>query len=541
MIKREVSEIYKEYEDGMAYKGNLNLYETVKRNNDFYNDKQWEGVNAPDLDKPVFNIIKPAINYYVAMLITDDIGVSIKKTDNTGDEESEAIEKIFSDELEKVFEKTKFEYTMRKCLKTCAIDGDIALYAYYDADAETGEMWKGEIKLETIDNTNLIFGNPMESDIQQQPYIIIVSRKLTEEVKAEAEENGLNAELIKADSQSQNTAYDASVESTTEYTTLLTKLWKEDGNILCKKVTEKAVVQEEQNTELTMYPVAWLSWEKVKNSYHGNSPITGRIQNQIFVNKIYAMAMEYQKQMAFPKIIYDKTKIKNYSNKIGEAIAVAGDPREAIFANHVNANMNSQAIELAISTMEKTSESMGIFDAALGNARPENTSAIIALQKAASLPLDIQKHDYYQFIEDCIRIMFEYMTKFYGLRDVVKEVTTIDPNTGQEVSGTTLSSFNFAELEGFKEKLIVDIGGSAYFSEITQIQTLDNLMTMGLIPDPTIYLEAIPSGYIKNKQEIIKSIRDFREQQEQAQMAQAQQGQGMQGQQILEDSIPDYI
>lgn len=536
MIKREVSEIWKEYDEGMSYKGNLNLYETVKRNNDFYNDKQWEGVNAPDLDKPVFNILKPAINYYVAMLITDDIGVSIKKTDGTEEEPSKVIEKILSDEIEKIFENTKFEYTMRKSLKTSAIDGDVALYVYYDEEAETGEMWNGKINIEAIDNTNIIFGNPMESDIQQQPYIIIVSRKLTEEVKAEAEENGQSTELIKPDTQSQNTSFDSTQEGTAEYTTVLTKFWKENGTILFKKTTEKAVLKEEQDTELSIYPVAWFTWEKVKNSYHGNSPITGRIQNQIFVNKIYAMAMEYQKQMAFPKIIFDKTKIKNYSNKIGEAIAVAGDPREAIFANHVNANMNSQAIELAINTIEKTRESMGVYDTALGNARPDNTSAIIALQKASSLPLDIQKHDYYQFIEDCIRIMFEYMTKFYGIRDVLKDVTHVDPNTGEEIQATILESFNFAELEAYKEKLIVDIGGSAYFSEITQIQTLDNLMNMGLIPDPTVYLEAIPSGYIKNKQEIIKSIKDFQDKQEQQQALQ----QGLQP--TPEDYvIPDYI
>ena len=31
-----------------------------------------------------------------------------------------------------------------------------------------------------------------------------------------------------------------------------------------------------------------MSWESVKNSYHGVSPITGKIENQIFINKIYA-------------------------------------------------------------------------------------------------------------------------------------------------------------------------------------------------------------------------------------------------------------
>ena len=36
-----------------------------------------EGVNAPDLDKPVFNILKRVVNYFIAMLVSDDIGLRL--------------------------------------------------------------------------------------------------------------------------------------------------------------------------------------------------------------------------------------------------------------------------------------------------------------------------------------------------------------------------------------------------------------------------------------------------------------------------------
>ena len=54
-IKTDPAGIFGEYNRGVAYNTGIELYETVERNENFYNDKQWEGVNAPDIDKPVFN------------------------------------------------------------------------------------------------------------------------------------------------------------------------------------------------------------------------------------------------------------------------------------------------------------------------------------------------------------------------------------------------------------------------------------------------------------------------------------------------------
>ena len=55
-------DIFKELDEDDSFKEGLGLFDTVKRNNNFYHDKQWEGVKAPDLDKPVFNVLKPAVN-----------------------------------------------------------------------------------------------------------------------------------------------------------------------------------------------------------------------------------------------------------------------------------------------------------------------------------------------------------------------------------------------------------------------------------------------------------------------------------------------
>ncbi len=59
----------------------------------------------------------------------------------------------------------------------------------------------------------------------------------------------------------------------------------------------------------------------------------------------------------------------------------------------------------------------------------------------------------------------------------------------------------------------LDVGASAYWSEIASVNTLDNLLTIGVI-DVVDYLERVPEGYIIKKQELIDKMK--------AQMAQAQ-------------------
>ena len=51
----------------------------------------------------------------------------------------------------------------------------------------------------------------------------------------------------------------------------------------------------------------------------------------------------------------------------------------------------------------------------------------------------------------------------------------------------------------------VDVGSSGYFSEITTINTLDSLLSMGQITLKQ-YLERIPANIVPKKQELIDEI-----------------------------------
>lgn len=547
-IKKTPQAIFDEFQKGQTYNSSVDLYETVEKNQRFYHGDQWYEVNAPDLNKPVFNIMKRVISFYVATIVSDDIGVHITPLDDTP--QMKVLSDIIAGEAEKILERTKCTTKLRTNMSNCAIDGDTCMFTNFDADIETNQDAKGDVDLEIIDNTNIIFGNPYSDAVQKQPYILVVQRLFTDQVKDMAESYGVpKDELYKI---APDEDLRVSMKTDSNLTTVITKFWKEkkttkkhdkltntdrefhSTTVHCMKVTQNLVLMDDTDMEYVNYPVAYMSWDKVKNSYHGRSPITGLIPNQIFVNKIYAMCMVYMTNMGFPKIFYDKTKLGKLTNDVTKGISVpnmdmAGKMMDAVKAP----DFSNQIIQLIDSTIGYTKDFMGASDAALGElsgSSLNNTSAIVAVQQASSVPLEIQKLSFYQFVEDVVRSIVDVMACNYGIRKVritenqAKELgmapAGIDQTTGNPIFPTTMD-VDFSELRNFNYDINVEIGQSSYWSEQTQVQTMDNLFDKGIIKNPVTYLEGIPDKYIPNKRKLMEEVKKDYEQQKMMEQMQA--------------------
>ena len=304
-----------------------------------------------------------------------------------------------------------------------------------------------------------------------------------------------------------------------ELATVLVKFWRENGTIRAMKTTRDKIIRKAWDTKYHRYPMAIMQWEKVKNSYHGVAAITGLIPNQISINQLFAMAIHSAKANAFPKTIYDATKISSWTNKVGQAIGVVGNPNEAVASSFRGADMSVQVMQLIDKMIQYTLEFMGASDAALGNINPQNTSAIIATQKASAMPLELQKLAYNRFTEDYVRTLVDMMSADYGLREV---------QSGED-GEVKAEYFNFSDDSAVELSLKVDIGSAAYWSELMQVQTMDNLFTKGVIWDVITYLERIPEQYLRNKSKIIAKLKSEREMKQMQQPQIPQPGTPMQG------------
>ena len=512
------------YQKSLDFKHSINLFDTVKTNENFFIGKQWEGVESNGLPTPTFNIIKRVVSFITATITSDNIKVTATALANAVDMgQLEQIVNTVNDELSFVFERNRIPAITRKFARNAAVDGDGCTFTYWDPTIETGQAVKGGIRTEVISNMRVHFGNPNDSDVQSQPWIIIEMREPVRAVRKRAMKNGIETwnEIMPDDEQF---GVD-DVKRTDDKTTVLLLLWRdEDTNeIWSYEFTKNSPVTDAQSIGIHMYPITWLSWDAVQDSYHGQAMITGLIPNQVFINKSWALSMLSIMRNAFPKYIFNKTLIQKLDNRVGGAYGIpGGDINNAIKTIDPPAisPQVSQYIELAIS---ETESSLGATSVALGDTRPDNTSAIIALQRAAATPSEMTKQNLYDATEELSRIYFEFMAEYYGTRYVM---STPDPKTVQalEFAGMPVPNkvpipFDFSALKQHPMMLKLDVGASTYYSEIAAMSTLDNLLRQGLIT-PIQYLERVSDDYVPKRRALIDELKQ--------QQAMQQQMMGMQ-------------
>ena len=99
-----------------------------------------------------------------------------------------------------------------------------------------------------------------------------------------------------------------------------------------------------------------------------------------------------------------------------------------------------------------------------------------------------------QGVEQMGEIYMEFMAEYYGIRQVEVE----DSITGEKL----YMEFDFGVLRDVPCSIDLDAGASSYWSEIANMQTLDNLLMQGKIPTSE-YLRRLPNGQITDREQLI--------------------------------------
>ena len=478
-MKTDLKTILEEYRKCTGYNLMTDYYYKTAQHQDFYIGNQWNGVNAPGLDKPVLNFIRRVCSFLNAMVTSDDISAFVTPYVHTAENTHTA--DIMNIALAQVFENSRLTVMARKAVLDAIITGDGYLYWYYADSTVKAELLKG---------TNVLFANPYLNDVQKQPFILIEQREYLDKVKNMAAENGQETKFITADENCLTNVECLPV------VTLITKLYKQDGAVWYTQVTKNGVITPPVCLGYGHYPLAKFSWDYRNNSCHGMGAVENLIPNQIAVNKLWAMALLHHKTMAFPKIFFDKTKLDKWTNKVGAAIGVIGNPNDAVATSFKANDMSQQLMELVEKTISFTKEFMGANDTSLGNVNPENTSAILAVQRSATIPLENQKQQFADFLEDCVVIIMDIMKCCYGERYIEKATDT----------GYVLEKFDFSAVDSTQLTWAVQADTSTPWSESVQMQTLENLYAKQILTDAYDYVQAIPSTQLKNKQQILKKL-----------------------------------
>lgn len=499
-----------QYEAGKDYKRRIGLYSTVRQNERFFRGDQWYDAISEDLPKPVFNVIRRITDYLISTVASSDISIryiaeALPFLERAADAETlrACLDGINKNAAHR-WEKNKMSRKVYSVLTDAAISGDGIFFCYWDPKIKGAQSYSGDIVTEIIDNVNVFPADPNVADIQSQDYIIVSGRQNVSDLRREALEAGVSSEDVKKITPDSTQSLGAGSLSDyelhcegSEKATYIIKFWREDSHVVFEKSTSECVIRR-VHTATRLYPLAYFNWYSTKNSFHGTSPITSLIPNQKYLNRAYAMAMKHMIDTAFSKVVYDKSKIPEWSNAVGEAIAAVGGGSIADAVSVVGVGeMQDDYLSFINNIIEQTKELSGATEAALGDEQAQNTSAILALQEVSKVPLQQVRSSFNQCLEDLANIWADMMCAYYPKNRLL---------TGECAGEPQCYAVDFGLLKDAVLSARVDVSEINRYSTSGAQNMLDKLLEGGHIT-PSEYIERLPGGLVIDREELLDILK----------------------------------
>lgn len=511
----EAKRIQDEYKRGLNYKkqmGFLNKWPEYER---MRAGDQWPSPteNTKNMPRPVINIIKRIETHKVSSVMNENIKMVFSAEElpesEQGKTESPQMKaaELFTQFADTTWERIKQDELNEEALENASNSGTAIWHYYWEQQLGTGDkkLTLGDMQGEIIDPVNFFPGNPQQRKVQKQPYIIITCRDEVASVKREAEGNSVPADKIlqiTPDKETEDQGYDMAKQelNDSEKVTVITKYWKEkDGYIWFEKVASGVVIKPKTNTNMRLYPIVVMQWERRKQSIFGIGDTEGLIPNQRAINFLMAMQLLSVQLTGWPKIRINTNYIKQQ---------IANIPGEVVYDNSPNgegvgyinpAGMPAHVPGLVESFMSYTKEVTGATEDALGerSSKDLNATAIMLLQKASGVPIESIKRRFYRANEDTGRIWEEFWKVKYNIQRNI----TLKNNDGE----ARTVPFNGSDYKDIGLNLKIDIGPSSSYSETLMMSSLDKLFD-GKYISLEQYLKLAPKNAMPFKEQLLKEI-----------------------------------
>lgn len=524
------TQIWDLYEQGRNYHRMTNIYADTDRNYRFYNGDQWDGAKLGDISPVQKNFIKPIVKYKVSV-IHDNLYAVNYSSENFGNTEfykqSDKYCKMLNRYARRIWERDKMDFKGRKVTKDSAINDEGIIYV--DFDKET--MFPIN---EIVDKNDIYYGNENDDDIQLQPYILIAKRMPVSNARDFAIRRGLSeekADLIIGDMDNFEQSGDAAKLEKDNMVTIVYKFYKKDGYVHYSCASRLVDIVEEEETGLTLYPIAHFTWEDKKGSARGEGEVRYLIPNQIEVNKTEMRRVLAVKSQAYPHKVVDGSKVSNPNDldMVGSIIRTNGqtvDDVHKVVGIIPPATMSPDVKVLQEDLINMSRDLAGAGDTATGQVDPENASgrAILAVQQASQAPMTEQKESYKNFVEDLARIWLEYLI-VHSVNGVNLEEEVTDPMTGEEV--VQLVNVPQSVLQELKATVKIDITPKSVYDRFAQEQTIENLLVNGLFTAQRVgelkaYAEALDDDSVAPKMKILEIVDRIEDEQKKIAQIQAQ-------------------
>ena len=522
--------IWQLYEKGRNYHRRVGIYIDTDRNYNFYNGNQWEGAKLGDVEPVQKNFIKPIVKYKLSV-IHDNLYAIVYSSQNYENrafrKEAERYCDMLNGYAGRIWEQDKMDYKGRRITKDAAINDEGIIYVNFDTEKMVPVN-------EIVKKNDVYYGNENDDDIQSQPYILIRKRMPVVNAMELALDMGMSAEkldFIVGDNDNFEESGEAAKIELDDMVTVVYKMYKEKGTVHFSVATRWVEIVKDEDTGLSLYPIAHFVWEEKEGSARGEGEVRYLIPNQIEVNRTEVRRVLTVKYQAFPQKVIDVSKVSNPDaiNKVGGVIKTMGttvDDVHKIVGTIQPAQMSPDVKQLQEDLINVTRDLAGAGDTVTGQVNPEAASgrAILAVQQASQAPMTEQKESYKNFIEDLARIWLEYLI-VYSENGVNMEETVTDPMTGEEV--TQLVNVPQTALEQLQATVKIDVTPKGVYDKFAQEQTVENLLLNGFFTSQRVgeletYVSVLDDDSVAPKQKIMEAIDNIKEQQRQIAMIESQ-------------------
>ena len=472
------TDIWNLYEKHAMYMRNKGYYTSTDMNFRFFNKNQWDNaIVDKNVELIQINYIKPIVKYKVGVVTSTNYAI-IYNTDNFESQDFREIAKkaceLLTKMASKIWEKNKMDYKLKKTVRKSAINGEAISYWYWDEEKQIPIV---ELK----SKVDIMYGNENDDEIQNQPYILIKRRVSVINAKEYARQKGLSEEEIlniHGDNYTQDESGEDAKEEVDDMTTIITLLYKKDGTVHFSESVKYVTITEDEDTQLSYYPLAHLNWEDCEGNARGIGEVEQHISNQIEVNKTATRRAFIAKTIAYPFKVVNEDKIQNPEalNKVGSTIRIKDGSAEDISKYFRITNPGTISPDIANLQNELITvsrELAGAGDMATGQIKPDEASgkAILAVQRASEQPLNEQSANVLQFIEDNGIIIFDILKTYSENLSVVDDIT--DSVTG-EVS-EELIVIPKEVLDSLKLNIKIDVTPKSAFDRYAQESSIENL------------------------------------------------------------------
>lgn len=513
------TDIWELYEKGKNYNTMLNLYTDTDRNFRMYNGNQWYGAKLGGIEPIQLNIIKPIVKYKVG-IIHNNYYIPVYSAENFDNKEFKEVANKTCELLNKlalkIWEKDSMDYKARKITKDSAINDEGIIYVSYDKETNSPVN-------EILSKNDIYYGNENDSDIQNQPYILIKQRKPIVNIINIARANGVPLEKLKYISGDNNTFEESgehSKEEVDDMCTLITKLYKKDGKVFFSQATRYCEVKEDKDTGLTLYPIEHMCWEEKEGYARGEGEVRYLIPNQLEINKTIMRRLISAKSTAYPQKIVDISKVQNPSalDKVGSTIKANGmnvDDVRKIYSTISPAQMSTDVEKVMQELISTTRELAGAGDIATGDVNPSEASgkAILAVQQASQMPVTEQTLALKTFLEGLARIWLD-MWKTYATDGIVIDYEQVDTLTGEKTSQPV--QVPYSVLQELQANVKIDITPKSPYDKFAQELSLENMLKAGYfntqkLSELEVYVEVLDDDSSMPKQKLQEAIKKMKE------------------------------